>query len=158
MDIDNCNEDNQKGRSGAVNMGDEQSPHSPNTPFSIRKTLVSGLQNFNQKPFATFLLINGLLVIAVNLHLMGSSPHIGISTFLLCLGITIFLWGVANLLTKRALACNKRILERIASLLEVSTLQPLILITGLSLSLASRAAAGDGLYVFSPIARILWLL
>jgi 4-amino-4-deoxy-L-arabinose transferase-like glycosyltransferase len=158
MDIDNCSEENQKGRSGAVNMGGEQSAHSPNTPFSIRKILVSRNQNLNQKSFATFLVINGLLVIAVSLYLMSSSPHLGISTFLLCLGIAISLWGVANLLTKRALILNKRILEPIASLLEVSTLQPLFIIGGLSLSLATRAAAGDGLHVLSPIANILWLL
>ncbi|HEY44797.1 MAG TPA: glycosyltransferase family 39 protein [Anaerolineae bacterium] len=48
-------------------------------------------------------------------------------------------------------------LAKAASWFEVSILQPPLLIGGLSLSLASRAAAGDGLRVFSPLANLLWL-
>ena len=158
MNIDNRSEENQNVRNGAVHMGSGQSSHPTHTPFSTRRNLFLGHPNLNQRSYATILLINGSLVIAVSLHLLSSSPHIVISTILLCFGIAMFLWGIVTALTPRALVWNKRILETIASLLEVSILQPLLLITGLSLSLASRAAAGDGLHVFSPITNILWLL
>lgn len=158
MDIDNCSEENQNVRSGAEHIGCGQNLRSPHTPFSLRRTLFSRHHNLNQKSFATFLLLNGLLVIGVSLHLLSSSPHNVISTFLLCVGSTFFLWGITTTLTPRALALNKRILDPISSLFEVSILQPLLFITGLSLSLAARAAAGNGLHVFSPIANILWLL
>jgi len=158
MDIDNCPEDNQNVRTGAINLGGEQSPPPTRTTFTIRRVLFPGHPTLNQRSCATILLIVGSLKLAVSLHLLSCSPHIVISTFLLCLGIATFLWGIVATLASRALTWTQKTLEVIASWLNVSILQPLLLITGLSLSLASRAAAGDGLHIFSPVANILWLL
>ena len=134
MDIDYRSEENQNIKSGVAGIGCGQSPHPTHTSFSTRRIFSLGPTNLNQRSSATILLINGFLVVVVSLHLLRISPHILIATFLLCFGIAIFLWGIVTTLTSRALVWMKRILETIASWLEVSILQPLLLITGLSIS------------------------
>jgi 4-amino-4-deoxy-L-arabinose transferase-like glycosyltransferase len=88
---------------------------------------------------------------------MRSSPHDIIAALLLSLGLLTFLWGIVTMFTTRVMVWNETVLTKVASWLEISNLQPLLLIGGLSLSLASRAAAGDELRVFSPLASLLWL-
>jgi hypothetical protein len=119
--------------------------------------LFSRLNDLNRRSFSIILLGSGLMVAALSLHLMRSSPHKIITALLLSLGLITFLWGVVTLITVRAMVWNITILTKVASWFEIANLQPLLLIGGLSLSLASRAAAGDGLRVFSPLASLLWL-
>jgi hypothetical protein len=142
---------------GPVPVECGQSPHPTWTPPFFSRLFFSGRNVLNRRSFVIILLTSGLIVVTLSLHLMMSSPHNVITALLLSLGVVTFLWGVVITITVRAMVWNKTILTKVASWFEVSTLQPLLLIGGLSLSLASRAAAGDGLRVFSPLANLLWL-
>ncbi|UCF60078.1 MAG: glycosyltransferase family 39 protein [Anaerolineaceae bacterium] len=158
MDTDNYREHNQNVNGSAECMGCGQSPHPTHNPFSIRRMLFPRNPNLDRRSFATILLIIGALVLAVSLHLLSSSPHVVISSTLLCIGVAAILWGILVTFTRHALDWAKGALEKTASLLDVSTLQPVFFMTGLSLSLATRAAAGDGRHIYSPIANVLWVL
>ncbi len=158
MDIDRSSEENQYVKNDVGSAGGGKGSHPIYTHLSIRRILFSKHPNPNQRSYARNLLIVGALVLTVGVHLLSRSPHLAIVSFLLCFGVAAIIWGAVITLSNRALTWTKKALEIIAALFGVSTLQPFFVITGLSLSLATRAAAGDGLRVFSPFANILWLL
>jgi 4-amino-4-deoxy-L-arabinose transferase-like glycosyltransferase len=106
---------------------------------------------------AIALLAGGLSLAIVGVHLFDVSPHPALSAWVtMCgLGMTTC-WAMASFRPRfeRRLA---RLLHKPADWLGVGRHQLLMTLTGLNLSIAARAAAGDGPMVQSPLAVPLWL-
>ncbi len=108
-------------------------------------------------PESTLLMIGGLLIVFLGQYLAQASPHKFITTMLLVIGACGFLIGVLASNSTAIAALLQETLGKTASRLQVSKYQVLLIIFGFSLSLASRAAAGNSLHAHSPWHTIIWI-
>ncbi len=106
---------------------------------------------------STLLMAGGLLIVFLGQYLAQISPHKLITTILLLMGAGSFLIGVLAANSAAIAEVLQKSLEKPASRLGVSETQVLLLIFGLSLSLASRAAAGNSLQAHSPWHVLIWI-
>jgi 4-amino-4-deoxy-L-arabinose transferase-like glycosyltransferase len=106
---------------------------------------------------STLLMIGGLLIVFLGQYLAQLSPHKLITTTLLVVGACAFLIGVLASNSTAIAAMLQQSLGKPASRLGVSKTQVLLLVFGFSLSLASRAAAGNSLQAHSPWHVLIWI-
>ncbi len=107
---------------------------------------------------STLLMIGGLLIVFLGQYLAQLSPHKLITTTLLAVGAFGFLIGVLASNSAATATMLQKSLGKPASRLGVSKGQVLLLIFGFSLSLASRAAAGNSLQAHSPWHVLIWIV
>jgi 4-amino-4-deoxy-L-arabinose transferase-like glycosyltransferase len=103
------------------------------------------------------LMVGGLLLTLLSQHLMQLSPHKLINLVLLLLGAAAFLFGMMFSTPGRTTRFLQAGVEKIARFLNVSEIQVLLILFGLSLSLASRSAAGNSLTAHSPLYGLIWI-
>jgi 4-amino-4-deoxy-L-arabinose transferase-like glycosyltransferase len=103
------------------------------------------------------MMLGGLGLATVGQYLTQLSPHKIINGAVILIGVTFFLISIASTGRKRFLDTWWVYAERAAKWLGVSPLQFLLVGFGLTLSLASRSAAGDTLISHSPLHGLFWM-
>ncbi|NIS78880.1 MAG: hypothetical protein GTO14_01340 [Anaerolineales bacterium] len=106
----------------------------------------------------SLLMAGGLVLTLLSQHLMQVSPHNVINFTLLLLGAASFLIGIMLSPSERSLGFPRVVLDKIAQFLGVSIIQVLFILYGLSLSLASRSAAGNSLTAHSSLYGLVWIV
>lgn len=104
------------------------------------------------------LMAGGLLLTLLSQHLMQVSPHHAINFTLLVLGGLSFLLGLLLSSPERVDAFPYTAFGIIARYLNISRIQVLLILYGLSFSLASRSAAGNSLTAHSELHGLIWVL
>lgn len=104
-----------------------------------------------------FLLIGGLLIVFLGQYLVQISPHKFITSLLLLVGVSSFLIGIIASNSGTIASRLDKLLGKIAAFMNVSKPQVPLLFFGLSLSLASRAAASNALIAHSPWHAWIWI-
>ena len=103
------------------------------------------------------MMFGGLGLAIVGQYLTRLSPHKIINGTVILIGVAIFLISIASTGRKRFLDMWWERAERAASWLGVSPPQLVLIGLGLTLSLASRSAAGDTLMSHSPWHGLFWM-
>jgi 4-amino-4-deoxy-L-arabinose transferase-like glycosyltransferase len=104
------------------------------------------------------LLACGSILGVLGAHLLVVSPHHVLSIWVTLWGILMLIGGISAVLQLRWTNWLTLRLQRPARWMNIERHQVLITIAGLNLSVAARAAAGDGALVHSPLAAPLWIV
>jgi 4-amino-4-deoxy-L-arabinose transferase-like glycosyltransferase len=116
---------------------------------------MSNLTTWRRTNFA--LLMFGFLTLFLGQHLLKTSPQKWISILITVIGLGSLILEETHRLSEKVRAKVNALCNRISTRLKISNWQLFTLGAGLTLSLASRAAAGDQPQVHSPLATPLWL-
>lgn len=127
----------------------------------MKERLSQSVQNigrlFKGSPTAALLFGTGVCLGLTGIHLLHVSPHHTLSAWITACAALMLLGGISVISQSTLRERLVRQLVRIASWLDVDRAQVILILMGLLLSMASRAAAGDGQQVHSPLAAPLWM-